>query len=123
MSALEAKLACVTRAPVNEFPGYAKYGDELIGENAVYDEADSGNPDSLTDLRSTMGLDWDFGATPSFGFWVLTVQEHVEKNTSSCRSKWTLTPTPSWWEGGGRNEKSRPLSRQLRAALSGSRPQ
>lgn len=44
--ALEAKLACVTRAPVNEFPGYAKYGDELIGENAtnVYDEPDSGNP-------------------------------------------------------------------------------
>jgi hypothetical protein len=40
VSALEAKLACVTRAPVNEFPGYPKYGDELIGENAthVYDE-------------------------------------------------------------------------------------
>jgi len=46
VSALEAKLVFVTRAPVNEFPGYAKYGDELIGENAtnVYDEPDSGNP-------------------------------------------------------------------------------
>ena len=46
VSALEAKLACVTGAPVNEFPGYPKYGDELIGENAthVYDETDSGNP-------------------------------------------------------------------------------
>ena len=99
VSALEAKLACVTRAPVNEFPGYPKYGDELIGENAthVYDETDSGNPDSLTDLGSTVGLDWDFGATPSFGFWVLTV-----KNTSTCRSKWALTPTPSWWGGSPR---------------------
>jgi hypothetical protein len=75
-SALEAKLACVTKVPVNEFPGYAKYGDELIGENAtnVYDEADSDNPDSLTDLGSTVGFDWDFGAAPSFGFWVLTVK-------------------------------------------------
>jgi hypothetical protein len=79
VSALEAKLACVTRAPVNEFPRYAKYGDELIGENAtnVYDEADSGNPDSLTDLGSTVGLDWDIGATPSFGFWVLTIKRQL----------------------------------------------
>jgi hypothetical protein len=70
--------------PVNEFLATRSTDDELIGENAtnVYDEADSDNPDSLTDLGSTVGFDWDFGATPSFGFWVLTV-----KNTSSCRSK------------------------------------
>ena len=61
----------------------------------VYDETDSGNPDSLTDLGSTVGLDWDFGAAPVRGFWVLTV-----KNTSTCRSKWSLTPTRGG--GGGR---------------------
>jgi hypothetical protein len=123
-SALEAKLACVTRVPVNEFLATRSTDDELIGENAtnVYDEADSDNPDSLTDLGSMVGLDWDFGATPSFGFWVLTV-----KNTSNCRSKSLDANSELVGRsvrggtrgGGGRNEKSRPLSRQLRAALSG----
>ena len=77
---------------MDEFEDYAKYGGlgDLNAANA-YDETDSGNPDSLTDLGVIPGLDWNFGATPLHGFWVLTV-----KNTSTCRSKWSLTQTPGW---------------------------
>jgi hypothetical protein len=88
---------------VNEFPGYAKYGDELIGENAtnVYDEADSGNPDRpRLDGRARLGFRGDTVARllgPDG-------QEHVELPVEVG-----LTPTPSWWGGS-------PTARAMRLA-------
>jgi len=67
---LEGKLKCLRRVPVIQYNDFAAYGDPLGGLNATntYDTASptstsSDNPDSLTDLGATTGLDWGFPIT------------------------------------------------------------
>jgi hypothetical protein len=93
VSTLEGKMACLVRYPVTEFGDLAWYG--VQGENdPVYDETDSGNPDSLTDLGPITALDWDyfFQQDPAFppDAWLAGV-----KNTRACRQAFALGANPS----------------------------
>jgi hypothetical protein len=82
---LEGKLNCLRRVPVIQYNDFAKYGDPLDGLNATntYDTASptgasNDNPDSLTDLGATTGLDWGFAVTgspaPPTDYFVLAIR-------------------------------------------------
>jgi hypothetical protein len=102
LDALKAKLNCLRKTPVSEFYPYATWSSQVdaggnpIGPNAnVNDDPDldslGADNDVLVDQGWSFALDWDFGnSTPDY--WIVTV-----KNTSSCRSKYSTTPTPPWW--------------------------
>ena len=89
LNTLKAKLACLQRTPVSE------YGDPAGSDwGYMWDNHTSGDPlldpPALLAETGASALDFSFGATPDA--WVATV-----KNTSTCRAKFALAPTPSWW--------------------------
>jgi hypothetical protein len=72
VSRLEGNINCLRRIPVIQHNDFAAYGDPVDGPNKAntYDTASptstsNDNPDSLTDLGATTGLDSRFGPTPT----------------------------------------------------------
>jgi hypothetical protein len=106
---LEGKIKCLRRVPVIQYNDFAAYGDPLGGLNATntYDtESPTGpsndNPDSLTDLGVTTGLDWGFAATgspaPPPDYFVLAIRADANNVPyPGCATKFALQTKPSWW--------------------------
>jgi hypothetical protein len=70
VSRLKGKINCLRRIPVIQYNDFAAYGDPVDGPNKAntYDTASptstsTDNPDSLTELGATTGLDWGFPIT------------------------------------------------------------
>jgi hypothetical protein len=93
---LEGKLNCLRRVPVIQYNDFAEYGDPLDGLNATntYDTssptgASNDNPDSLTDLGATTGLDWGFAVTgspaPPPDYFVLAIRADAKRPLSGLR--------------------------------------
>jgi hypothetical protein len=86
IAALKAKLNCLTRTPVTEFGDPAGSDWGYLWDNTADDAVL--NPDF-----GVSALDFNFGApNAQIDAWLVTV-----KNTSTCRGRFAVTPTPSWW--------------------------
>jgi hypothetical protein len=121
---LEAKMNCLTRTPVYEYTGYAWYGTDVNGNPTAgpngantYNEADSGNPDSLRDQGWYWALDWYFPPSgqpqPQPDYWVMSIKTSptTDLPIAACVSKFAKTPTPTWWKPAARMMHLRQLSR------------
>jgi hypothetical protein len=86
IDAILAKLKCMTRTPITEFgePAGSDWG--FLWDNTNGDE-------TIAADFGVSALDFDFGYT-SPDAWILTV-----KPTSTCKKKFAVSPTPSWWPG------------------------
>ena len=92
VSVLEAKIGCLVKYPVTQFGDFAWYG--TTQNDPTFAEADSTNPDSLTDVGPITGIDFDyfFQQDPAFppDAWLIGI-----KNTSTCRPKFPLAQNPN----------------------------
>jgi hypothetical protein len=120
---LEGKLSCLRRVPVIQYNDFAAYGDPVDGPNPTntYDTASptgasNDNPDSLTDLGATTGLDWGFAITgflpPPPDYFVLAIRADANNVPyPSCAAKFALQTKPSWWPRSSRLMHLRQLAR------------
>lgn len=120
---LEGKLKCLRRVPVIQYNDFAAYGDPLGGLNATntYDTASptgasNDNPDSLTDLGTTTGVDWGFAVTgspaPPPDYFVLAIRADANNVPyPGCAAKFPLQTKPSWWPRSARLMHLRQLAR------------
>jgi hypothetical protein len=120
---LEGKLNCLRRVPVIEYNDFSAYGDPIAGPNVMntYDTssptgAANDNPDSLTDLGGTTGLDWGFAVTgfpaPPPDYLVLAIRADANNVAyPGCAKKFTLQTRPSWWPRSARLLHLRQLAR------------
>lgn len=121
---LEGKLKCLRRVPVIEYNDFTAYGDPVDGLNAATtydtqsptDTPDSDNPDSLTDLGVTTGLDWGFAVTglpaPPPDYFVLAIRADASNVPyPGCAAKFALQTKPSWWPRSARLMHLRQLAR------------
>ena len=119
---LEGKLNCLRRVPVIQYNDFAAYGDPVEGPNqTIYDtvsptDASRNNPDSLTDLDATTGLDWGFATTgflpPPPDYFVLAIRADANNVPyPGCAAKFGLQTKPSWWPRSARLMHLRQLAR------------
>jgi hypothetical protein len=121
---LERKLNCLRRVPVIEYSDFAAYGDPVSGPNPTNtfdtqsptDSPNSDNPDSLTDLGATTGLDWGFPVTgfpaPPPDYWVLAIRADANNIPyPGCARKFARQSKPSWWPRSARLVRMRQLGR------------
>jgi hypothetical protein len=104
---LEGKLNCLRRVPVIEYGDFSWYGDPDTGPNPTntYDTAaptgaSNDNPDSLTDLGATTGLDWGLAVTgfpaPAPDYFVLAIRADTNNVPyPGCAAKFALQTKPS----------------------------
>ena len=123
VSRLEGKINCLRRVPVIQYNDFAAYGDPVDGPNKAntYDTASptstsSDNPDSLTDLGATTGLDWGFPITgfPSAAAGLLRARDsggRQQRPYPGCAAKFGLQTKPSWWPRSARLMHLRQLAR------------
>jgi len=119
---LEGKLNCLRRVPVIQYNDFAAYGDPVEGPNqTIYNtvsptDASRNNPDSLTDLDATTGLDWGFATTgflpPPPDYFVLAIRADANNVPyPGCAAKFGLQTKPSWWPRSARLMRLRQLAR------------
>jgi hypothetical protein len=119
---LEGKLNCLRRVPVIQYNDFAAYGDPVEGPNqTTYDtasptDASRDNPDSLTDVDATTGLDWGFAITgflpPPPDYFVLAIRADANNVPyPGCAAKFGLQTKPSWWPRPARLMHLRQLAR------------
>lgn len=121
---LEGKLKCLRRVPVIQYNDFTAYGDPVAGPNPTTtydtqsptDSPNSDNPDSLTDLGGTTGLDWGFAVTgfpaPPPDYFVLAIRADANNVPyPGCAAKFGLQTKPSWWPRSARLMHLRQLAR------------
>jgi hypothetical protein len=129
VSRLEGNINCLRRIPVIQHNDFAAYGDPVDGPNKAntYDTASptstsNDNPDSLTDLGATTGLDWGFPITgfpaPPPDYFVLAIRADANNVPyPGCAAEFGLQSKPSWWSRSARLMHLRQLARAHSAEL------
>jgi hypothetical protein len=107
----------------DQYNDFAAYGDPVDGPNKAntYDTASptstsTDNPDSLTELGATTGLDWGFPITgfpaPPPDYFVLAIRANANNVPyPGCAAKFGPQTKPSWWPRSARLMHLRQLAR------------